>query len=437
MSLCRKKTLVRLLTLFLAVSSFAVFLSACDIFSKPRPNVMILLLDTLRFDHLSLNGYERDTTPVIDAFSRENLNFTAAVSAAPWTPPSVASILTGLYPASHGMMPPNSRDTARKTSVKLSDSLKTIAEVFQENGYSTGAVTPNPWMKKEFNFNQGFDQYKYFHRVRAEKINEEGIKLLETFTSGEKPFFLYLHYLDPHNPYDPPGRYKEMYKGPLESRQYPEKQVKQMGLYDGEIRYLDTELGKLFDYLKRKELYEDLIIVLVADHGEQFMERGNQGHGFQLFNEEIHVPLVIKNGQGPRSIKKTVSTVDIYPSVLELAGIKYSHPVQGKSLINQKYSENRSVVFSEIKRHYDQKAVVDLEGKKLIADLKEGSYRLFDSRNDKDELTPVEDENLIKKLEAEYNNILKSSADFRKNIEVSEVEIENDTVDELKSLGYL
>ncbi|MDC0357586.1 sulfatase [Oligoflexia bacterium] len=441
---CTKSKALIILALLLCLGA-VWYLSAKG--EKRPPNIVVLMLDTLRADHLSLYGYERETTPILDAFAKENINFNYAITASPWTPPSIATMFTGLYPTAHGMMPPNSRDQARKMSTQLGEHLETLAEIFQKNGYQTGAVTPNPWMKKEFGYQQGFDTYKYFHRVRAEKINEEGIKVLEAF-DADQPFLLYLHYLDPHNPYRPVKEF-DIYKGPLKAKSYPEKQTRIIGLYDGEIRYLDAKLGELFEYFKQKGLYDDLAILIVSDHGEQFMEHGYQGHGHNTYNEEAHVPLMLKYKNRSYAVDTTVSTIDVFPTALELAGIDIPANTQGISLLNTQALKQRSGVLSEVMRRQNEKAFVNSLGDKVIFkyDPKDGlvlqpgqktlSASLYNRFEDYAEVAPIRDDALTKILTTDFHALYQETLKRKPAVVGEEVEIGEDTVEELESLGYL
>jgi arylsulfatase A-like enzyme len=420
-------------------------------FAFPRPpNVLIIVVDTLRADHLGSYGYERNTTPVIDAFAGENIRFTHAVSAAPWTPPSVASILTGQYPSAHRMMPPNASLLAQRIAVRLDSSLDTLPEKLKSAGYQTGAITPNPWMREGFGFRQGFDHYVYRPWASAAIINHEARKLLEEFaTNPRKPFFLYLHYFDPHDPYAPPPPFDTLYEGALRSRSYPPQQTESINLYDGEIRYVDAALRRLFAFLKHKNLYEDMVIVLVADHGEQFLERGEQGHGHHLYSEEIHVPLVLRAAGRVGEVDAIVSTVDIYPTILELAGIRGVHIHQGVSLLDAEALERRSGVFSEVRRLNHYKAYVARDGRKLIVEygmrqslVVEGTVpvvdvRAFDWRNDPSETNPITDPDAVSSLQAGFDELNAWSARLGAHRISAPFEMDDDTMRELRALGYI
>ena len=422
---------------------------------NPHPSVVVLLLDTLRADHLGAYGYSRDTSPHLDNFAKENSLFLNAVSAAPWTPASVASILTGLYPVSHGMMPPNDRETARN-AFRLNANLDTLPELFGGAGYQTGAITPNPWMSKEFGYDQGFQSYHYLLRERADKITDNAIELVDKMSSQSKPFFLYVHYLDPHDPYDPPGEFASLYRGAVPGKfAYPEKMSNFLGKYDGEIRFMDREIGRLFAHLRAKNAWENTIIVIVGDHGEQFMEHGNHTHGFMLHSEELHVPLMLKvPGQGSRRVETTVSTVDIFPTLLSLANVVAPAEVPGVSLFDEPALLARPAVLSEIRRKYSQKSVVTPQGKKLILQvpLKEDSSDFlrslerwknpevlgtYDRAVDPEELNPVQDAQAYAELRGLFEDALAKAIKARVVGGAAPAKVSDETLDQLKSLGYL
>ena len=319
-----KKTAAYIIIVILAgIILLNILGQPANILTSKKPNVLFLMLDTLRADHMSVYGYQRNTTPNLDLFAEENLLFLNAISVAPWTPPSIASMFTGLYPTEHGMMPYAHRKKAIKTSTILKDELETIAEMYKKGGYKTAAISSNPWIGPDFGYTQGFDDFLHINRAKAEKINQAAFEKLQGFKNEGKSFFLY-----PHWPYAPPDEFKEMYENqePVTyngENIYTDKEQNFINLYNGEISYLDHHLQLLFDKLKSLSLYDDLIIIVVGDHGEQFMEHGAQGHGYYLYNEEIHVPLMLKvPGQEASQIQQTVSTIDILPTLLKLSNLK-------------------------------------------------------------------------------------------------------------------
>lgn len=419
------------------------------------------MLDTLRADHMSGYGYERPTTPVLDAFAKGNLKAAFALTAAPWTPASVASMFTGLYPTSHGMMPPNDRVLAKQGMVRLSDNLQTLPEVLKEAGYATAGVSPNPWITKQFGYTQGFDQFYFHERAPANKIVEAGRQVLQKWeSSSEKsPFFLYLHFLDPHDPYTPPPGYDTKFTGNLQKSPFtysPEMQEK-INLYDGEIHFLDTQLGILFSYLKEKKLYDDLLIVIVSDHGEQFMEHGNERHGYKLYNEEVHIPLFFKTGRAQdkgRVINETVSTVDIYPTILERLGMVAPSNLPGVSLLNQQAIETRRGILSEVRRVYDMKAITDRPGHRLVMDVPYDQKQpdpmksleawvsphvigVFDSQKDYACMTPLSNKGIEAKLKGTFDELQSAAVKTLIAPSGKAEEIKDETLEQLKSLGYL
>ena len=436
--------------LVVAAALFCLLGYGCYVFFRPaRPNIIFLLIDTVRADHLSLFGYERDTSPNIAAFADENLSFSFAVAPAPWTPSSMASILTGLYPSAHRMSPPNDRDLARKVSSRLSNDFETLPETLRKAGYQTAAIITNPWMKPEFGVARGFDSYTYFERAPAETVNATAFKLIKSLKEKSRPFFLFLHYMDAHNPYRPPPEYAARYPQPLKSHDYPPRQAKYMQLYDGAIRYLDANLGDLFSYLKQEGLYHKAQIILAADHGEQFKEHGNQGHGYRLFNEEVRVPLVLKASGKSARIDHPVSLVDIYPTVFEMAGLKPKMPHQGFSLLSALDTRQKTGVLSEVHRNFSSKAYISPEGRKLILDFDLQLGLAIETDRPADlititepgksyaEETTVTDKDTEHRLHADYKSLYQQTLELGSTFKAAEVAVPDDTLKELQSLGYV
>jgi arylsulfatase A-like enzyme len=421
---------------------------------KPKqPNVIIMLLDTLRADHLGVYGYERDTSPHLDAFARESYLFKFAVTAAPWTPPSVLSILSGMYVPSHGLMPPNNREKAKEAKTFLGPEIQTLQKILKARGYYTAAVSPNPWISPTFGFDSDFQQFTYLPRERAEKINEAAFAELTQRHESSDPFFLYLHYLDPHDSYNPPEAFRNLFPDPLRVRSYDPRRTKEMRLYDGEIRYLDSELGKLFQRLKDLGLYENTIIIVVGDHGEQFMEHGFTTHGNQVFNTETHVPLIVKRAYPHAQsgvVDHTVSTIDVFATVLAELGIKSpSNAVLSVPLFDEQSQAKRPGVMSEIHRKLDQRAFVNFEGKKLIiGGNTEGAFPgvddpmknivgVFDSRVDYQEMTPLQDAELLHELQSEYRRLSELASALRVGGSETGAKVSDEMLNQLESLGYL
>ena len=420
------------------------------------------MLDTLRADHLSGYGYERSTTPILDAFAQENLKAAYALTAAPWTPASVASMFTGLYPTSHGMVPPNDRTLAKKGLVRLNSSLETLPEKLKGLGYQTAGVSPNPWITKQFGYAQGFDEFHFIAREPANKIAESGREIINAWEQAgqEKPFFLYLHFLDPHNPYAPPAGFDKRYTGNLTKSPfsaYSEQMQNDINLYDGEIAFMDQELGKFFEYLKKKGLYDDLMIVIVADHGEQFLEHGNLRHGNKPYNEEAHVPLIIKTNRkvdSGRVISESVSTVDLLPTILARLGEAKPDNLPGVSLMDEKAVKLRRGVLTEVRRVYDMKAITDNLGRRLIMQVPYSQAEpdpmksleawaspetvgIFDTRKDYACSTSLNNKAIHARLKGTFDEVLSEAVKTLAAPGEDGEEIKDETLEQLKSLGYL
>jgi arylsulfatase A-like enzyme len=285
--------------------------------STDAPLVVVYLVDTLRADHLSLYGYERDTAPALTRFARDAVVFDQAVAPSSWTKPSVASLFTSLLPAQHRCV---------QFYTPLEHSFVTFAEILKEHGYGTGAVATNELvLAREAHFDQGFDYFARPHEPQdAEQVVDAGLAYL----SGRRglPTLLYLHTMDPHWPYAPPPPFDRRYPpapapgraaaGPYDYRE-PEDLDRIVAQYDGEIAYGDEQFGRLLAKLEERGLYENALIVFLSDHGDWM-------HGHTLFEDLIRVPLVVKypgNRHGGRRVARQVLLVDILPTILRSQGL--------------------------------------------------------------------------------------------------------------------
>ncbi len=298
--------------------------------SPPSPRIIVVwLVDTLRPDHLQTYGYERPTSPRISELASDAVLFRQAYSASPWTKPSVATIMTSLYPITHGAL--------EKADVLAGD-LETAAEIFRDNGYETAAIVASPWITGEFGFDQGFDSFyvvKRRDRIREAK-GQDVWDTIETFFASRdnsRPLFLYIHTRDPHSPYRPPTELVELvapgYDGPPSFRfkdDSPSAEVPRgiVDLYDGEILHTDNFVGKLIDLMKEKGIYSSSAFVLTADHGEEFLDHNGYQHGERLWEEQVRVPLIIRFPEawsGGTEIDEPVTLLDLLPTLARLAGI--------------------------------------------------------------------------------------------------------------------
>ncbi len=329
-----------------AVAALTVVLfgaGSCGPVRGDRPDIVLIVVDTLRADHVGAYGHHRVTTPHLDALASRGVLFENAWSTAPWTLPSVMSIHTGLYPADHRV---------ENDGLKLGAEVSTLAEQLSAAGYETAAFVSHVYVSRPFGFARGFDTFEDFGISRPGYRPEAGMEptadivtdaaLAHLGRRSRAPLFLFVHYFDPHWPYHPPPGYRDLfpndYEGELDASydsisrfqdpavRLPEDYREFLETrYDGEIRFVDEMIGRLLEAIDERAW-----IIVTADHGEEYKEHGSMGHGRQLYEESIHVPLVIagppaqgekKNGEGGRRIASPVSGVDIHPTILDLAGI--------------------------------------------------------------------------------------------------------------------
>ena len=438
------------------MNRFAVLVSFIIVFSLYLPslvapsnpptcsdcNIIIILVDTLRADHLGCYGYTQNTSPNIDALARQSIQFNHAFSAAPWTSASVASLFTSFYPSAHGITALSERGSETISSILSMDFL-TLAEVLRQNGYATYAVTANGWITPRLGFSQGFTVFKelaYTDGGDAENITGIAIELLDS-ANHSQPFFMYLHYMDSHMPYEPLPEF-DIFNDSLGG--YSSEYQTKINAYDGEILYLDGKLGEFFTYLKERKIYDDTVILFVADHGEQFGEHSEEGHGKSVYNVETQVPLLIKSNGVRVERNDIASLIDVYPTILDIVGADFNHTIQGATLL----TENERGAFSEITYLTDeQKSFVRSDGKKLILSYNttdklvnqadEARLEVYDVKTDRREEKKIGDDTLLDDLYSRLYAAYDETLNHRKNITIEETQLSENTIARLKALGYL
>jgi arylsulfatase A-like enzyme len=320
-----------------------------------RPNVLVVVIDTLRADRLGVYGNTRGLTPFLDGLAAHGHVVRRARAQAPWTNPSVASILTSRYPSQHGVVDYRSVLPAAEL---------TLAEVLTAEGYATGAFSANGLIGESLGFGQGFDRFEahlltkgddpaYLRiPVRADRIGAEALAWLDGVRRdgpAGAPIFLYLQLMEPHAPYAPPPALLERVRGdapPVDLRRASEAmfidtvdpvdgaELREIrDAYDASVLAVDEALRGLFGALEARGFFENAVVVVTADHGEEFQEHGGRGHGRTLFDETIRVPLiVVATGRpGPGVVEHLVSLVDVAPTILELVGISVPSRFAGAS----------------------------------------------------------------------------------------------------------
>jgi arylsulfatase A-like enzyme len=340
------------------------------------PNVVLVTIESLRVDHVGAYGGrsparpELPVTPALDAFAAHATVYEDAHAVTSWTLASHASLFTGLYPTAHQTDHPLDR---------LDDSYPTLAEVLAGHGYQTAAVVSGPYLRRLHNLSQGFELYDdsvsaltdpAAHSDVTNPRMQAGLAhFVDEQRDPARPFFLFAYYWDPHFDYLPPPPYDQMFVGPgaepfdithydtnpaLRSDLSEARRRYLLSQYDGEVRWTDEYLSRLFELLKARGLWDDTLVIVTADHGEAFFEHGEKGHKNDLYAEEVHVPLIVKlphQTEGRRDAR-LVSLVDIAPTVLGVAGIEPPFPLEGRSLLDPAAPRERPIYYELLAIRY-------------------------------------------------------------------------------------
>jgi arylsulfatase A-like enzyme len=388
---------------FLFVALLA--LAAC---SKPGPvrpkNVVFILVDTLRADHLGAWGYARPTSPNVDALARESLRFENARSQASCTFPSANSILTSRYPSAFLGQP-------AAHELGIPGSIPSIAEILKQRGFRTAAVSASPVVRNtpgRFNPGAGFGRgFDIFHEdcvwKSAACVNRAALPLLQS--QDDKPFFLYLHYLDPHGPYAPPKTHRRhwalgrpdkkfirdgnpnpigdmLYKGAPDPGATPADIQYLIDLYDEEIAYFDSQLADLMKALRESGRLDDTILVFTADHGEEFLEHGHIKHCRTLFDSSIRIPMLLRiPGIEAKALQQPVQNLDLVPTLLDYLGLD----TKGLNFEGESLRPAIEGTGELDPRQYGMQGTLRsaADGRhKLIHDLGKGTFELYDLKAD-------------------------------------------------------
>jgi arylsulfatase A-like enzyme len=462
--------------------------------AEPPRGVIVILADTLRRDHLAPWGYERASTPILSSMASEGAVFLDAISQGTWTKVSVPSILSSLYPTTHGVVDMPDRLPAAVT---------TLAEVYRQAGYTTFATSSIPFSGKQTNLHQGIEIL--YESTSFADLSPNESKTARSHTDQlidwleghhEVPFFAFLHIFDPHTPFEPYPPYDSLYLESdllLEHRDNIEKvsefidddfrryhaipvmdQLEAAGIdpqtfldgerawYDASIRAMDVEIGRLLESLEQFGLVEETLIAFVSDHGEEFLEHGERFHGYSTYGEMLNVPLmlhwpgVIPQG---RKIEELVQTIDLMPTLLELSRLPVPDPAQGQSLLPLLLDEPPAEVGwrprpafaeriyapqafeSDDKRKLDSWTVID-GGWKLIRNgsRPEGwpEFELYNHRNDPLNLTNVAEEHpeKVERLNTLIDKWQSAALEARFEAD-SASDMSPEEINKLRSLGYI
>ena len=454
------------------------FLGRAEPVAPQAPDIIFILIDTLRADRVGAFGNRRGLTPFLDSLAARGVVFQHTYAQSSWTSPSIASLLTSRFVSQHGVVSPMS---------VLQAAEDTFPEALQRFGYMTAGFVANDLMSSEFGMAQGYDHYEAFPSqptdalpmpVRATVLNEAALGWLganaATVRAGRRPYFVYLHYMEPHSPYAPSP---EAMKHVLGSPPWPD--VKEVNdtffmsmkdpvepralrsiedTYDAQVLTLDRQLAQFFEALEGRGLLEHAAIVVTADHGEEFKEHGLMSHGNTLFNEVTHVPLVVVPPwrRSRADVSRVASLIDVAPTVLELAGVDRPASFEGQSLraelgdarwvdtvrrwLRTPWSRDAGAALSELPRSivtpYRRHSRALVQGdEKLVEDV-DGTDVFFDLATDPGERAPD-------KLPAERREALREVRDAltarteRNRFGEQRRELDQGTRDRLRALGYI
>ncbi len=439
-----------------------------------RPYVLLIGIETLRADHVGCFGYSRNTTPALDAIAKEGVVFSKVMATSSWTMPAVMSVLTSLYPEVHG---------TTNYDRKLPEDVTTLAEVLRENDYKTIAFVSNPTLDGRHGFYQGFDLYDDFsvwlgfgkliggpnadpnldvHQIPTNKpLTRAALRWIEQH--HREPFFMFVFYFDPHYDYIPPPPFDTMFdpnydgsvdgrgivQEPRKSNRPPQRDLDHIiALYDGEVRYTDSYVSKLLNAFARFGILDQTLVVIFGDHGDEFYEHGSTGHAHTLYNELIHVPLVLKwpsmIPKGKR-IDALASQVDIMPTILDYLEVQHKQAVQGTSLrglIEGSVRQVHDFVFSGGRAH---RCAVIGSRNKMILNPGAGAREFYDLVNDPREQNNIHQAEESSALVASFEHYLerwsseneKLAALFPRGSDFEGVQLDELRLKQLKALGYI
>jgi len=396
-------------------------------------NVILITLDTTRADRLGCYGFSRVETPTIDGFAARGIKFENCIAQTPLTLPSHSSLFTGTLPFFHGV-----RDNG---GFILPEELTTLAEVFKSSGYATSAFIGAYVLESKWGLSQGFDTYfDRFDLSKFEKISlgsvqrpanevlDEALRWLGE--NKDSKFFSWIHLYDPHTPYEPPPPFAE---------KYPQSP------YVGEIAFVDSELSRLGRFLDENNLIENSLLVIAGDHGESLGEHGESSHGFFIYQEAIHVPLIFvtpfSRFKG-LSAPAVVSLIDIMPTVLEMTGLPVPKEVQGESLVPfffRPEDDPERYAYSETyypRFHYgwsELRSFQDKRHKLIIAPQKE----LYDLAADADEMRDLAavETGVVARLNGAAEKFIAEQSQNAHEINFRKIDPE--TREKLAALGYI
>ena len=412
--------------------------------SAAPPNILLISIDTLRADHLSCYGYGRETTPNLDALAARGVLFERAYSSSSWTLPGLASLVTGEHSSTHGCWTFGSR---------LGHAHTTLAEYLLARGYDTASLTTNLFTSNAYGLQQGIvlaDDGSFRGAegpmelsVTSPRVSDDAIAYLEAKAAVDDgwPWFLWLHYLDPHDTYVEHEGFSERFITPGET----DPVRIERDLYDGEILFTDHHIGRVLDSLAALGLERETIVVLVADHGEEFGDHGQQHHGHSLYTELTHMPLIVSGpGIDPARVTTPASIVDVLPTLLELAGVDAEREFGGRSLVPTLRGEQQPEVpiLTEVRLHpHSSFEALRLWPWFLIRNLDApGRLTLFETGSDPGEQVDLagREPDRVEDLELLLRGSVRQAAERGQAFGGgAEIQLSTDQLETIRGLGYI
>jgi arylsulfatase A-like enzyme len=454
-----KRALAIVVMLAMAISQ-----AGCGLFTNAQPNFVLITIDCLRADRLHVLGRDPALMENLDGLAAQSTVFANAVAPIATTFPSHSSMLTGLYPRYHGV---------RWNGEALPVEVPTVGEALQSAGYATGAFVAYRAMLFRGQLSRGFEVVSDEERGTPGEVIRSGADVNRLafdwlVQRDERPFFLWLHYFEPHEPYHPTEYSREQlpgYDGPFaeglsveqlkhgrevrEALRDPENQRALNALYDGQVLEADRLVGEVLDFLRAEGVFDDTVIMVAGDHGQGLGDHGALSHGSVLWESVLRVPMVIKaaGSQQHRLVSERVGLVDITPTILELTGLEVPDNLQGRSLMPAIEGEALEVIpyFAEVKGS-PQEAVEEVDGEASETDrlaVLRGPFKLvvwrdettlYDLSRDPGELNPIAPEE-AEGLYTSLDELLKAYAAGMMSAE--QIELSEEDLRELRALGYI
>jgi arylsulfatase A-like enzyme/tetratricopeptide (TPR) repeat protein len=426
----KNRKFIAIIQYTIIIMQFTLF-SGCKTKDKEAKHVILISMDTTRADHLSCYGFDKKTTPNIDKFAKDSVLFEQCISPVPFTLPAHSSMLTGTNPVYHGVH--------ENVSYTLAPENTTLAEMFQEKGYETGAIVSTFVLDPQFGLDQGFDFYDgsfenpiekgFIAAITERRGDAASLVAMEWLEKNkDEDFFLFLHYYDPHFQYNPPQPFAGQFKDDL---------------YAGEIAYTDFCIKQVFDKLKALKIYDDALIILVGDHGEGLKEHGEQEHGYYIYQSSIHVPMIVHFPGGKyrnRRVTHTTGLIDIAPTVARWMGLDPLPEYVGQDLtayVEKKPLDERFILSESLRAtQYGASSLLSLVSGRWKY-IQSSDPEMYDLKKD-----PAESRNLIEP-EAKRSRLFQEelklmlTEQVRKTASRSGKGLDAESRRKLESLGYL